>query len=37
MGVDGKAMAEYLKDNVQGGTRTRPAAQGLEQLLAPRS
>ena len=37
MVVDGSAMAEYLKDKVRGGTRKRPAAQGLEQLLAPRS
>ena len=37
MVVDGRAMAEYLKDKVRGGTGKRPAAQGLEQLLAPRS
>lgn len=35
--VDGRAMAEYLNDKVRGGTRKRPAAQGLEQLLTPRS
>ena len=37
LAVDGQAMADYLKDKVRGGTRKRPAAQGLEQLLAPRS
>ncbi len=37
MVVDGRAMAEYLKDKVRGGTRKRPEAQGLEQLLYPRS
>jgi hypothetical protein len=37
MGVDGQAMAAYLKDKVRGIDSQRPPVQGLEQLLAPRS
>jgi hypothetical protein len=37
MGVDGQAMAAYLKDKVRGIDNHRPPVQGLEQLLAPRS
>ena len=37
MGVDGRAMAAYLKDKVRGIDSQRPPVQGLEQLLAPRS
>jgi hypothetical protein len=37
MGVDGQAMATYLKDKVRGVESQRPQAQGLEQLLATRA
>jgi len=37
MGVDGQAVAAYLKNKVRGIESQRPQPQGLEQLLAPRS
>mgnify|MGYP000405579416 CR=1 FL=1 len=37
VGVDGQAVAAYLKNKVRGIESQRPQPQGLEQLLAPRS
>jgi predicted transcriptional regulator len=37
MGVDGRAVAAYLKNKVRGIESQRPQPKGLEQLLAPRS
>lgn len=37
MGVDGQAVAAYLKNKVRGIESQRPQPQGLEQLLAPRT
>lgn len=37
MGVDGQAVAAYLKNKVRGIESQRPQPQGLEQLLAPRA
>ena len=37
VGVDGQAMATYLKDKVRGIESQRPPVQGLEKLLATRA